>query len=86
MSFLTQPNSSVSQFSEYQRETLIGRARTIDTRMGEIRYSDVVPRDEEAEAHAREHLALEKNTIYDDDDIVTMSEEGKARRDIERFP
>jgi hypothetical protein len=54
--------------------------RAISARLSEIRFSDIVPRDLEAEAHAREHLAddegdlpvnqLDENGLVQDDDAI----------------
>lgn len=40
-------------------ETWVEEARGIDAELGSVRYSDIEPRDEEAERHAREHLEME---------------------------
>lgn len=62
---------------------MVSRVRDIGKRLGEVRFSDIVPRDEEAERHALEHLALEGKAVDDDEDIVEMSEEIRTKRDIE---
>lgn len=63
---------------------MIGRVKQIWNQLGEVRFSDIVPRDEEAERHAQEHLELERKDADDDDDeIVEMSEERRAKREIE---
>ena len=43
----------------YVPETLVEEAREINAELGSVRYSDIEPRDEEAERHAREHLEME---------------------------
>lgn len=44
--------------------------------LGEVRFSDIVPVDEEAEAHAREHLKAEGEEMV-------LNEELKDKRDVE---
>ena len=54
-------------------------AREIASQLSEFRFSDIVPRDEEAERHALEHLKDEEEPVVDD------NEELKAKRDMERL-
>ncbi|KAJ7623659.1 hypothetical protein FB45DRAFT_112349 [Roridomyces roridus] len=58
------------------REALLAEARAIASALANVRFTDVVPRDLEAEAHAREHLA-------DDEHGVDENEELKEKRKME---
>lgn len=57
----------------------LDEARQISKGLSEIRFSDIAPRDLEAEQHALEHLGS------DDDDAVDESEELAAQRKMERL-
>lgn len=59
------------------REAWREEARAIAAGLGAVRFSDIAPRDEEAEAHAREHLAA------DADEGADVPEEVQAARDVE---
>jgi hypothetical protein len=62
---------------------LLAEAQSISTLLAEVRFSDIVPRDLEAEAHAREHLdAAGMGEGMELSDIVD-SEELRDRRDAE---
>ena len=63
------------------REELTQEARAIASELSEIRFSDIAPRDLEAEQHAREHLEA-----ADEDDRemdVELGEEVQSKRDME---
>jgi len=59
---------------------MVEEIRAISTQLSDVRFSDIVPRDLEAEAHAREHLAdgegdlpvneLDENGMVQDEDAV----------------
>lgn len=59
----------------------LANARDISAQLASIRFSDVAPRDLEAEAHAREHL--EDGESYDID--VDIPEELAEKRELERL-
>nr|GAT60450.1 predicted protein [Mycena chlorophos] len=59
------------------KTALLAEARSIAVSLADIRFSDIAPRDLEAEAHAREHLAL------DDDEGVDENPELKEKREME---
>lgn len=63
------------------REELLTEAGAISSGLAEIRFSDIVPPDLQAEQHAREHL---ESADEDDRDFdIEMSEEVKQKRDLE---
>jgi hypothetical protein len=55
----------------------VQEAREIAAQLGHIRYSDIEPRDLEAEEHAREHLEMEA--------LETDNEEMMEKRKMERI-
>lgn len=57
-------------------------AQDISSRLSEIRYSDIAPRDLEAEAHAREHL---ETYGENDEEMNVVDEELKGKRDDEQL-
>ncbi|KAK7468955.1 hypothetical protein VKT23_003454 [Stygiomarasmius scandens] len=57
-------------------------ARDISFQLSRIRFSDIVPPDLEAEAHAREHLEMER-TDGDKDDAMDENEELADKRKME---
>ncbi len=63
-----------------QHEALMQETRVISAALGNIRFSDIVPPDLEAEAHAREHLETANN---DDDGDLVPNEELQEKRDME---
>lgn len=69
-------NSSVCDHVE--KDVLLAEARSIAAGLAVIRFSDVVPRDLEAEAHARQHLADD-----DDDSGMDENEELNEKRKME---
>ncbi|KAJ7631915.1 hypothetical protein DFH06DRAFT_695995 [Mycena polygramma] len=67
-------NSSLCQHAE--KESMLAEARAIAAGLAVVRFTDVVPRDLEAEAHAREHLP-------DGDDPMDENEELSEKRKME---
>ncbi|KAH8824105.1 hypothetical protein DL96DRAFT_1670793 [Flagelloscypha sp. PMI_526] len=61
--------------------TVLDQARNISRALSEIRFTDIAPRDLEAEEHALEHLADQD----DDYDGAEESEELAQKRKIERL-
>ncbi|KAF8970694.1 hypothetical protein BDZ97DRAFT_1914576 [Flammula alnicola] len=59
-----------------QQEQMIAEAQDISSQLSRIRFSDVMPRDLEAEEHARKHLEAE-------DVELDVNEEVAAKRDLE---
>ncbi|KAJ7279044.1 hypothetical protein C8J57DRAFT_1059386, partial [Mycena rebaudengoi] len=57
-----------------QHAALLAEARAIAAALGAVRLSDIVPRDLEAEEHARQHLA-----DSEDADIMEMEMEGSEK-------
>ncbi|KAK7055151.1 Yae1-N domain-containing protein [Favolaschia claudopus] len=58
-----------------EKDALLSEARDIAANLAVVRYTDVVPRDLEAEAHAREHLQ--------EDDPMDENEELSEKRKME---
>ncbi|KIK64915.1 hypothetical protein GYMLUDRAFT_160114 [Collybiopsis luxurians FD-317 M1] len=58
-----------------QDEALLAEAQSISSQLSKIRFSEVAPRDLEAEAHAREHLG--------EDDEMEENEELAEKRKME---
>ncbi|KAI0826872.1 hypothetical protein BC628DRAFT_1319549 [Trametes gibbosa] len=70
------------------KEATLAEVRDIAAQLANVRFSDIVPPDLEALAHAREHLGAPTQRDNDEDaaDIVdpaNLNEEIKERRDIE---
>lgn len=59
-----------------ENERMLAEAQDISTRLSNVRFSDIMPRDLEAEEHAREHLEAEGMEPDTHEDIV-------AKRDVE---
>ncbi|EMD39996.1 hypothetical protein CERSUDRAFT_112239 [Gelatoporia subvermispora B] len=74
LSFLSRPANSEKQIA-------LEEARDIVAQLGDVRFSDIVPPDLEAERHAREHLEAEREA--DDDADLEMNEELKEKRAVE---
>ncbi|PPQ69970.1 hypothetical protein CVT24_003674 [Panaeolus cyanescens] len=71
--------------SSPESQEVLKEAQSIATALSHIRFSDVVPRDLEAEQHALEHLhdKDEENETVED---IEMENEGlKDKRDVERL-
>lgn len=62
-----------------ERESLLNEARHIASQLSKVRFSEIAPRDLEAEAHAREHL----NMNGDDDAEMDENEELAQKRQME---
>jgi len=72
--------SSIDSFQLAHPTEVVEEIRAISAQLADIRFSDIVPRDLEAEAHAREHLAdgegdlpvnkLDENGVVQDEDAV----------------
>ncbi|KAF9074644.1 hypothetical protein BDP27DRAFT_143595 [Rhodocollybia butyracea] len=60
-----------------KQESLLAEAQAIGSQLSKIRFSDIAPRDLEAEAHAREHLEM------DSDEKMEENEELTAKRNME---
>jgi hypothetical protein len=85
MTFIDSPQSP--QPAEILAEAL-EEIRAISAQLSDIRFSDIVPRDIEAEAHALEHLAdgegdLPVNEL--DENGVVQDEEAVEKREMERL-
>ena len=74
------------QSTELQNEAL-EEVRAISARLADIRFSDIVPRDLEAEAHARERLADESDIPVNglDENGVVQNEETMEKRKMEQL-
>ncbi|KAG5353053.1 hypothetical protein J132_02473 [Termitomyces sp. J132] len=59
LSFLTSAPSASLSLSEDAKEAVVQEARDIVSQLGKVRFSDIEPRDLEAEKHAKEHLEAE---------------------------
>lgn len=70
VSFLATPSPHIPE-----QETLTTEAREISSLLSNIRFMDIVPRDLEAEEHARQHLET--------DDDLGMDEEIAEKRKME---
>lgn len=53
-------------------ESISSEIRDIQSQLSDVRFSDIVPRDLEAEQHAKEHLAAEdgEEDVIDDEGLV----------------
>lgn len=69
-------SSFLSSKSQEHSTTLLTTAREISSSLAGVRFSDIVPPDQEAEQHAREHLDA-------NDDLVGQSEELLQKREVE---
>ncbi|KAG6895864.1 hypothetical protein C0992_011963 [Termitomyces sp. T32_za158] len=69
LSFLTSESSITLGLSESAKEALVYEARNIVSLLGNVRFSDIEPRDLEAEKHAREHLEAEGQELEVHEDI-----------------
>jgi len=76
LSFLISAPSAALGVLENDKEALAQEAREIATQLGNIRYSDIEPRDLEAEQHAREHLEAEGEEME-------VNEETEKRKQME---
>ncbi|KAH8097032.1 hypothetical protein BXZ70DRAFT_1000979 [Cristinia sonorae] len=81
LSLLTSKNPLPGLTSDSNRDALVQEARYINSELSEIRFSDVVPPDLEAIAHAREHLeaANEDDRSMD----IELGEEVESKRKME---
>ncbi|KAI0797261.1 hypothetical protein BC629DRAFT_1697949 [Irpex lacteus] len=79
LSFLKSPACGVEHTSH---QDLLQEARAISAELNNIRFSDIVPPDLEAEQHEREHLEAAAAERVDDEEIVT-NEELQQKRDLE---
>ena len=78
-----QPSQPTETFTEALREI-----RAISAQLSDIRFSDIVPRDLEAEAHAREHLADGESdlpVIELDENGLVQDGEAIERRKMEQL-
>ncbi|KAJ7600922.1 hypothetical protein C8J56DRAFT_21495 [Mycena floridula] len=60
----------MSSNSGHQMDSLLVEARDIASKLGEIRFSDLAPRDLEAEEHARQHLDDEQGLDAENDELA----------------
>lgn len=61
---------------------LLAEARDIAAKLAEVRFTDIAPRDIEAEQHAREHL---ETYGVEDEEMEVVAEELQAKRGMERL-
>ncbi|KZP26270.1 hypothetical protein FIBSPDRAFT_909248 [Athelia psychrophila] len=66
--------------SASEEDAVVSEAREIASLLSNIRFTDIVPRDLEAEAHARQHLGA-----ADDDDAMDENEELAEKRKVEQL-
>ena len=59
-----------------ENKKMLEEVQDISTQLSRVRFSDVMPRDLEAEAHAREHLETEGEKLDEHEDLA-------AKRDVE---
>ena len=77
----SQSAHSSEALTEVQREIQV-----ISAQLSDIRFSDIAPRDLEAEAHAREHLADDDLPVNDlNGDGAVQDEETIEKRRIEQL-
>ncbi|KAG6911056.1 hypothetical protein DXG01_004570 [Tephrocybe rancida] len=69
LSFLISAPPSSLSFAEDAKQVLVQEAREIAAQLGHIRYSDIEPRDLEAEQHAKEHLEAEGQEMEVNEDL-----------------
>ncbi|OSD07140.1 hypothetical protein PYCCODRAFT_1456088 [Trametes coccinea BRFM310] len=84
IAFLTRASESTAQ-----TETVLSEVRDIATQLANVRFSDIVPPDPEAIAHAKEHAdsaAMDGDDDAEDlTDPANLNEEIKQKRDVERI-
>lgn len=56
------------------RQQLLDEARDVSAQLSRIRFSDIMPPDIEAEAHAREHLQMRGEEVGLDEDLKGKKE------------
>ncbi|KAF9054044.1 hypothetical protein BJ165DRAFT_1381558 [Panaeolus papilionaceus] len=66
-------------------EEILKEAQSISSALSQMRFSDIVPRDLEAEQHALEHLPDKEEEGETVEDIEMENEELKDKRDVERL-
>ncbi|KAF5376025.1 hypothetical protein D9615_007727 [Tricholomella constricta] len=69
LSFLISTSPTALNVADDEKEVLVLEAREIVSQLGNIRYSDIEPRDLEAEQHAREHLETEGQEMEVNEDL-----------------
>ncbi|KAG6829033.1 hypothetical protein H0H87_012820 [Tephrocybe sp. NHM501043] len=69
LSFLISAPATALGIPEDAKEASVKEAREIASQLGNIRYSDIEPRDLEAEQHAKEHLEAEGQEMEVHEDI-----------------
>ena len=70
------------------RDEALKETRAISAQLSDVRFSDIVPRDLEAEAHAREHLADDEGDLPVnklDEDGMVQDEETMEKRKMEQL-
>jgi hypothetical protein len=77
LSFLTSSSTSPQDHNTTEQESL-AEARDIAVALANIRFTDIAPRDLDAEEHARQHLESE-------DADMEVKEELSEKRDLERI-
>ena len=85
MTFIDSPQ--LLQPPEVRNEAL-KEIRAISARLSDIRFSDIVPRDLEAEAHAREHIADGEGDLPVsglDENGMVQDEESTEKRKMEQL-
>ncbi|KAJ7777539.1 hypothetical protein DFH07DRAFT_797205 [Mycena maculata] len=73
-------NSSACHHAE--KDAMLVEARAIAAGLAGVRFTDVVPRDLEAEEHAREHLAEEDDLGLDDNEELSEKHKMEALEDM----
>ncbi|KAG6812240.1 hypothetical protein H0H92_003780 [Tricholoma furcatifolium] len=69
LSFLSSTSPDLLGVSASEKDGLLHEARDIFAQLGNVRYSDIEPRDLEAEQHAKEHLEAEGQEMEVNEDI-----------------
>ncbi|KAG6861815.1 hypothetical protein C0995_011697 [Termitomyces sp. Mi166 len=69
LSFLTSTPAPALGLSGDAKEALVQEIRDIVLQLGNVRFSDIEPRDLEAEKHAREHLEAEGQEMEVHEDV-----------------
>lgn len=69
LAFIISASPDILGVSKDEQEAILNEAREIAAQLGNVRYSDIEPRDLEAEQHAREHLEMDGEEMEVNDDI-----------------
>ena len=63
-------NAITGLLAQQDQPALLQEARDISSRLSAIRFSDIAPRDLEAEEHARQHLEAEGEGLDENEEIA----------------